>query len=204
MRKALLFGKKARLLATALWKELLTGSRRERTRSAKVLTISASGREDESASALHFQLGNLSRSKVWQHPCRKNAKICSHWCCVHRKTWRRFISVVSLMITVHFVQCDSNDFLVGYTEECLCCSDQTDFTATYGQCSMLHALPHITSNSPSFSPFPRIITIMGAAVSSSSGVPAARASRRPPPSPLPPSSGPSDYTLRALEWQRSK
>lgn len=44
---------------------------------------------------------------------------------------------------------------------------------------------------------------MGSAASSSSGVPAARAGRRlPTPSPQPPSA-PSEYTLRALEWQQS-
>ncbi|KAG9604854.1 hypothetical protein KCU77_g1171, partial [Aureobasidium melanogenum] len=43
---------------------------------------------------------------------------------------------------------------------------------------------------------------MGAAASSLSGVPAARAGRRSSPSPLPPSSAPSEYTQRAIEWQQ--
>ncbi|CAD0090202.1 unnamed protein product [Aureobasidium mustum] len=43
---------------------------------------------------------------------------------------------------------------------------------------------------------------MGAAASSSSGVPAARAGRRLPTPPPQPPSAPSEYTLRALEWQQ--
>ncbi|KAG9568657.1 hypothetical protein KCU71_g2964, partial [Aureobasidium melanogenum] len=43
---------------------------------------------------------------------------------------------------------------------------------------------------------------MGASASSSSGVPAARAGRRSSTPPLPPSSGPSEYTQRAIEWQQ--
>lgn len=45
---------------------------------------------------------------------------------------------------------------------------------------------------------------MGAAASSSSGVPAARAGRRLPTPPPQPPSAPSEYTLRALEWQQSE